>query len=62
MSCVHVPCIAALHVLNALTVSGCVRVCLRFAVGVGLSGVCMFRIWFVMFVLVSNCEAPFEPV
>ena len=42
MSCVHVPCIAALHVLNALIVLGCVHVCQSFAVGVGLSGVCNF--------------------
>ena len=42
MRCVHGPCIAALHVLIALTVPGCVHVCLSFSVGVGLSGVCMF--------------------
>ena len=54
MSCVHVPCIAALHVLNALIVLGCVHVCQSFAVGAGLSGVFMFHVWFVMFVLVSN--------
>ena len=41
--CVHGPCIAALHVLTALTVPGCVHVCLHFAVGVGLfRDVCMF--------------------
>jgi len=56
MSCVHVPCIAALHVLIALTVPGCVHVCLRFAVGVGLSGVCMFHVLIVMLILVLNCE------
>ena len=31
--------IAASHVLIALIVPGCVHVCLRFAVGAGLSGV-----------------------
>ena len=41
MRCVLGPCIATLHVLIALTVLGCVHVCLRFAVGVGLSGVYM---------------------
>ena len=41
--CVHGPCIAALHVLTALTVPGCVHVCLHFAVGAGLfRDVCMF--------------------
>ena len=55
--CVHGPCIAALHVLIALIVLGCVHsVCLRFAVGVGLSGVCMFHVLAVMFVLVLNYE------
>ena len=43
-SCVHGPCIAALHVLIALTVPGCVHVCLCFAVGIGSSGVCMFHV------------------
>ena len=43
MRCVHGPCIAALHVWVALTVPGCVHVGLRFAAGVGSSGVCMFR-------------------
>ena len=43
MRCVHGPCVAALNVLIALTVPGCVHVRLRFAVGVGLSGVCMFK-------------------
>ena len=56
MRCVHGPCIAVLHVLIALTVPGCVHVCLRFDVGVGLSGVCMFRVLIVMFILVLNCE------
>ena len=35
------PHFAALPVLIALIVPGCVQVCLRFAVGVGLSGVYM---------------------
>ena len=56
MRCVHGPYIAALHVLIALTVPGCVRVCLRFAVGGGLSGVCMFHALIMMFILVLNCE------
>ena len=42
MRCVQGPCIAALHVWIALTVLGCVHVCLRFAVRVGLSSVYMF--------------------
>ena len=50
------PCIAALHVLTAFIVQGCVHVCLRFAVGVGLSGVCMVDVLSVMFILVLNCE------
>ena len=41
MKCVHGPCIAALHVLIALIVLGCVHVCLRFAVGVGSSESCI---------------------
>ena len=56
MGCVHGPCIAALHVWVALIVPGCVRVCLRFAVGVGWSGVCMFHVLILMFILVLNCE------
>ena len=57
MRCVHGPCIAALRVLIALIVPGCVHVCLRFAVGVGSSGVCMFHVLIVMlFILVLNCE------
>ena len=51
---VHV--FAALHVLIALTVPGCVLVCLRFAAGVGSSGVCMVYILIVKFILVLNCE------
>ena len=39
--CVHGPCIAALHVWVALIVPGFVYVCLRSAVEVGSSGVCM---------------------
>ena len=53
---VHRPCVAALHVWVALIVPGCVHVCLRFAVGVGSSGVCMFHVLIVMFILVLNCE------
>ena len=51
---VHV--FAALHVLIALTVPGCVLVCLRFAAGVGSSGVCMFHVLILMSILVLNCE------
>ena len=56
MRCIHGPCIAALHVLIALTVLGCVHVCLRFAFGVGLSGVYLFHVLIVMCILVLNCE------
>ena len=56
MRCVHGPYIAALHVLTALIAPGRVHVCLRFAVGVGLSGVCMFHVLIVIFILVLNCE------
>ena len=58
MRCVYVPCIAALHVLIALIVLGCVHVCLHFAVGTGSSGVCMFYIYILilMCILVLNCE------
>ena len=55
MRCFRGPCIAALHVWVALIVPGGVHVCLRFAVGVGPSGVCMFHVLIVMF-LVLNCE------
>ena len=48
--------IAALHVWVALIVPGCVHVCLHFAVGVGLSSVCMFHVLILMFILVLNCE------
>ena len=50
------PCIAVLHVLIAFIVQGCVHVCLRFAVCVGSSGVCMVAVLSVMFILVLNCE------
>ena len=56
MRCVHGPCIAALHVLIALIVLGCVHVCLRFAVSVGLSSVWMFHVLIVRFILILNCE------
>ena len=48
--------ISALYVLIALTVPGCVRVCLRFAVGVGSPGVCMIHILIQTFILALNCE------
>ena len=53
--CFHGPCPAALHVQVALIAPGCVHVGLRFAVGVGLSGVCMFHVLILMPVLVLNC-------
>ena len=56
MRCVHGPCIVALHVWVALTVPGCVHVCLHFVDCIGLSGVCMFHVLIVMFILVLNCE------
>ena len=40
----------------ALIVPGCVHVCLRFSVGVGSSGVCMFDVLILVFILVLNCE------
>ena len=52
MGCVHSPCTAALQVLTALTVPGCVLVCLRFAVGVGSSGVYMFYVFILMSIVV----------
>ena len=45
-----------MFVLIALIVPGCVHVYLHFAVGVGSSGVCMFHVLIVMFILVLNCE------
>ena len=54
--CVHGPCVAALHVWVALIVLRCVHVCLRFAVGVGSSGVCVFHVLILMSILVLNCE------
>ena len=56
MSCVLGQCIAPLHVWVALIVTGCVHVCLRFSVGVGSSGVCMFDVLILVFILVLNCE------
>ena len=52
------PCTAALHVLIAVIVPGCVHASLRLAVGVGSSGVCMFHVLTLtlMFILVLNCE------
>ena len=55
MRCAHGPCIAALHIWVALIVLGWAHVCLRFAVGVGSSGVCMFHVLILMFILVFNC-------
>ena len=52
----HGPCIAALHVWVGLIVPGCVYVCLRFAVDVGLSGVWLFHAVILMSILVLNCE------
>ena len=52
----HQMCPWTLHVLIALNVAGYVQVCLRFAVGGGLSGVCMFHVLIMMFILVLNCE------
>ena len=57
MRCVHSQCIAALRVLTAFIVPGCVHACLHFTFGVGLSGVCMFHVLIEMFILVLNCEA-----
>ena len=56
MKCFDGPCIAALHVWVALIVPGCVHVCLRFAVDVGLSGVCTLHVLILMSILVLNCE------
>ena len=56
MRCFHGSCIATLHVWVALTVPGCVYVCLRFAVDVGSSGVCLFHVLILMSILVLNCE------
>ena len=46
----------ALHVWVTLIVPGCVHVCLRFAVGVGSPGVCLFHVLILMSILVLNCE------
>ena len=53
-SMVHVllHCMSGLHRLF----QRCVHVCLRFAVDVGSSGVCMFHVLILMFILVLNCE------
>ena len=52
-----------IHVLVwvALIVPGCAHVGLRFAVDVGLSGVCMPHVLILMSILVLNCKC-FEPV
>ena len=55
MSCVQGPFFAVLHVWVALIVPGCVHVCLRFAVGLGSSGVCMFHALILMFVDIHSC-------
>ena len=41
---------------DALIVPGCVHVCLRFAVDVGSSGVCMFHVLILVLILFLNCE------
>ena len=56
MRCIHGPRVAALHVWVALIVPGCVHVCLRFALGVGSSGVCLFHVLILISILVLNCE------
>ena len=56
MRCFDGPCIAALYVWVALIVPGCVHVCLRFAVDVGSSGVCMFHVLILVSILVLNCD------
>ena len=56
MRCFDGACIAASRVWVALIAPGCVHVCPRFAVGVGSSGVCMFHVLILMFILVLNCE------
>ena len=56
MRCFDGPCIAALHIWVALIVPGCVHVCLRLAVGIELSGVCMFLVLILMSILFLNCE------
>ena len=56
MRCVHGPCTTALRVWVALMVPGCVHVCLRFAVDVGSSGVCMCHVLILMSILVLKCE------
>ena len=56
LRCFDGPSVAALHVWVALIVPGCVHVCLRFAVDVGSSGVCMFNVLILMSILVLNCE------
>ena len=60
MRCFHGPCVAALHVWVALIVPGCVHVCLRFAVDVGSSGVCMFHVLILMSILALNCEVLYK--
>ena len=42
--------------LGCTDVPGCVHVCLHFAVDVGSSGVCMFPVLILTFILVLNCE------
>ena len=56
MRCVHGPCIAVLCVWVAPVVLGSVHVCLHLAVGVGSSGICMFHVLILMFILALNCE------
>ena len=42
--------------LTVFIIPGCVHVCLRSAVDVGSSGVCMFRVLILLSILVLNCE------
>ena len=56
MRYVHGPRIAALRDWVALLVPGYVHVCLRFAVGVGSSGVRMFHVLILLSFLVLNRE------
>ena len=58
MGGVQGPCVAVLHVWVALlgsTDGSGVCACMHFAVGVGSSGVCMFHVLILMFILVLNC-------
>ena len=56
LRCFHGPCIAAQCMCGFTDCSGMCAWCLCFAVDVGSSGVCMFYVLILMFILVSNCE------